>query len=114
MVCTEEKILMRIYLGELDRCGHRPLYQVLMDLFMREGLTGATVFKGAMGFGAHNELHSDHLLRLSGDLPVVVEVIDSQERIDAVLPKLEGLVRGGIVSLQEIRTVRFSGQESHQ
>ncbi|PLX86848.1 MAG: hypothetical protein C0614_03470 [Desulfuromonas sp.] len=108
MVSTEEKTLMRIYLGELDRCGHRPLYQVVMELFMREGLAGATVFKGAMGYGAHNELHSGHLLRLSGDLPVVVEVIDRQERIDAVLPKLEGLVRGGIITLQNIRTVHFS------
>lgn len=102
-----EQTLMRIFIGENDRWEHRPLYQALVELFRREGFAGATVLKGAMGFGAHSVTHTDKLLRLSSDLPVVVEVIESSERIEALLPRLDGMLQGGLITLEKARVLRF-------
>ena len=81
-----EMTLMRIFIGEGDRWQHQPLHVALVELLRREGFAGATVLKGTMGFGAHSVTHSDRLLRLSADLPVVVEVIERREKIEATLP----------------------------
>jgi len=102
-----EQILMRIFIGENDRWEHRPLYEVLVELFRREGLAGATVLKGAMGFGARSVMHTDKVLRLSTDLPVVIEVIDSEARIDAVRPQLDRMVRGGMITLERAWVIRY-------
>ena len=103
-----EQTLMRVFVGESDRFEHRPLYEALLELFRREGFAGATVLKGAAGFGAHSVVHSDKLLRLSGDLPVVVEVVDSREKIDAVLPRLDTMLKGGLVTLEKAHVIRYS------
>lgn len=103
-----EQILMRIFIGENDRWEHRPLYEALVELFRREGLAGATVLKGAMGFGARSVMHTDKVLRLSADLPVVIEVVDSEERIDAVRPQLDRMVRGGMITLERAWVIRYS------
>jgi len=103
-----EQILMRIFIGENDRWEHRPLYEALVELFRREGLAGATVLKGAMGFGARSVMHTDKVLRLSADLPVVIEVVDSEERIDAVRPQLDRMVRGGLITLERAWVIRYS------
>jgi uncharacterized protein len=99
--------LMRIFIGESDRSGKRPLYEVLLELFMQRGLAGATVLRGAAGFGAGSKLHTDRLLRLSSDLPVVVEVVDSQEKIDALLPELDQLLTGGMITLEKAHVIRY-------
>ncbi len=107
MMKQEELVLMRIFIGESDRFEKKPLFEALVELFKAEGLAGATVIKGAMGFGGHSEVHSDRLLRLSSDLPVVVEVIDTQEKIEAVLPRIEGMSQGGMVTMEKARVIRL-------
>lgn len=107
MLKQEELTLMRVFIGENDRFGKQPLYQALVELFRKEGFAGATVLKGAMGFGAQSVVHTDHILRLSGDLPVVVEVVERQEKIDAILPQLETMFQGGLITLEKARVLRF-------
>ena len=106
-----EQTLMRIFIGESDRWQKKPLYESLVELFRREGFAGATVLKGAMGFGARSITHTDKLLRLSADLPVVIEVVESQEKIEAVLPKLDAMLGGGMVTLEKARVIRYQGKE---
>ena len=103
-----EQTLMRIFIGESDRWEHKPLYEVLVELLRREGFAGATVLKGAMGFGARSITHTDKLLRLSADLPVVIEVVEGQEKIDAILPRLDGMLSGGMITLEKVRVIRYS------
>src|SRR6266581_5204746 len=103
-----ETVLMRIFIGESDRCGHRPLYEALIELFRSAGLAGATVLRGVAGFGAHSVYHTDKLLRLSMDLPIVVEVVDSQERIDGVMPKIDEMMSGGMITLEKATVIRYS------
>lgn len=102
-------VLMRIFVGEGDRHHHRPLYEALVELLWREGLAGATVLRGVSGFGARRAFHTAKLLELSADLPVIVEVIDARERIDAVLPRLEELMGGGLITLHRLDAVRLPG-----
>ena len=103
-----EKVLMRIFIGESDRHGHRPLYEELVELFRKEGLAGATVLRGVSGFGAHSVFHSAKLLRLSADLPMIVEVVDAQEKIDAVMPRVDELMDGGLITLEKVTVIRYS------
>jgi hypothetical protein len=103
-----EMVLMRIFIGESDRHGHRPLYETLVELFREEGLAGATVLRGVSGFGAHSVFHSAKLLRLSADLPMIIEVVDAQERINAVLPRVDELMDGGLVTLEKVTVIRYS------
>lgn len=106
-VLDGEQTLMRIFLGESDRWQGQALEQALLELFRREGLAGTTVLKAAAGFGASSHIHTDKLLRLSSDLPVVVEVVDSAERIEAVLPQLDAMMNGGLVTLEKVRVIRY-------
>jgi uncharacterized protein len=103
-----EQVLMRIFLGESDRWEHRPLYLALVELFRRNGLAGATVLKGVAGFGARSLVHTQSLLRLSADLPLVIEVVDSQEHLDAVLPAIDAMMGGGLVTLEKVRVIRYA------
>jgi PII-like signaling protein len=106
MVRVEEMTLMRIFVGESDRWERRPLFEALVELFRSEGFAGATVVKGVMGFGRHGAVHSDHILRLAADLPVIVEVIERQERIDEILPRLDEMLQGGLVTMEKARVMR--------
>lgn len=103
-----ERILMRIFIGESDKYGHLPLYEALVELFRREGLAGATVLRGVAGFGAHSVYHTDKLLRLSMDLPIVVEVVEDQARIDAVMPEVDAMMEGGMITLEKATVIRYS------
>jgi PII-like signaling protein len=103
-----ENVLMRIFVGESDRHHHRPLYEVLVEVLKREGLAGATVVRGITGFGAHSVLHAAKLLDLSADLPMIVEVVDTQEKIDAVLPRIEELMDGGLITQEKVNVVRYT------
>ncbi len=102
-----EQTLMRIFISESDRWKRRPLYEALVELFREEGFAGATVLKGAMGFGARSETHSDKLLRFSSELPVVIEVVERQEKIDALLPRLDEMLKGGMITLEKARVIRY-------
>ena len=103
-----EHVLMRIHIGESDRHRHRPLYEEIVELLRREGLAGATVLRGVSGFGAHSVYHTAKLLRLSTDLPMVVECVDAREKIEAVLPKIEEFMDGGLITMEEVRVIRYT------
>lgn len=105
---TGEKVLMRIFIGEGDKDRHRPLYESLVELFRNEGFAGATVLKGAAGFGAHSVYHTDKLLRLSEDLPVVIEVVEEKEKIDAVMPRVDEKMSGGMITLEKVTVIRYT------
>jgi PII-like signaling protein len=99
------RTLMRVYIGERDRWEGMPLYQALLTLFRERGLAGATVLRAVAGYGASSTVHTADLLRFSTDLPIVVEVIDSRERIEAVLPAVDTRVSGGLVTLAAVDVV---------
>lgn len=107
-----EKVLMRIFLGESDKVGHRPLYEVLVEMFRLEGFAGATVLRGVAGFGAHSVFHTDKILRLSHDLPIIVEVVETQEKIDALMPRIDELMTGGMITLEKATVIRYSHKQS--
>lgn len=103
---------MRVFLGESDRCTDgphkgRPLYEALLLFFRDQGFAGATVVRGMAGFGASARLHTDRVLRLSTDLPVIVEVVEEEERIQEVLPELDSMMGGGLVTLEKARVILY-------
>lgn len=114
MAELQEMTLLRIFIGEGDRWEHRPLFEALVELFRRENFSGATVLKGVMGFGGHRQLHADRVLRLAVDLPVVVEVIDCEDKILTILPRLETMLRGGTVTLERVRVLRTGGMAGEE
>jgi len=109
-----EKVLMRIFLGESDKIGHRPLYEVLVEFFKKEGFAGATVLRGVAGFGAHSVFHTDKLLRLSLDLPIIIEVVESQEKIDAVMPRIDEMMGGGMITLEKATVIRYTHKREEE
>lgn len=94
--------LLRIFIGESDLYEGRALYQAIVELLRRRGLAGATVLRGIAGFGMSSRLHTAHILRLSEDLPIVIECVDITEKIEAVLPELDGMIGDGLVTLERI------------
>lgn len=104
-----ERILMRIHIGESDKYQGRPLYQEIVELLRRKHYAGATVFRGIAGFGATARLHSDKVLRLSMDLPIVIECIETQEKVDAILPELDGMLGGGLITLERAHVIVYRG-----
>ena len=111
MTLPREGKLLRVFIGESDRDGHRPAYQAIVELARREGLAGATVLRGLAGFGHSSRIHTASILRLSEDLPIVVEIVDTAERIDAFLPKLEPLVGGGLVTLERVEVLAYRAKD---
>jgi uncharacterized protein len=99
--------LLRIFIGESDRWHGRPLYQVIVERAREEGLAGATAVRGIEGFGAKSHLHTARILRLSEDLPVVIEIVDTAERIDALLPLLDEMVEDGLVTIEAVHIVSY-------
>ncbi len=108
---TGERVLMRIHIGERDRHEGKPLYEAIVQLLRRRGYAGATVTRGIMGFGATATLHTDKVLRLSVDLPVVVECVESEEKIEAILPDLDGMIGGGLITLEKVRVIAYRGEK---
>ena len=107
-VLTGEQLLVRIFIGESDKWHHQPLVTALVERLRREGVAGATVLRGVAGFGARSVLHSAHLLRLSEDLPVVIEVVDSEEHVERLLPILDEMVGEGLVTLEKVRVIKYA------
>lgn len=105
-----EARLLRIFVGESDRYGGRPLYEAIVLEARRRGLSGATAFKGFMGFGAHSRVHTAKVLQLSEDLPVMVEIVDTEEKILAFLPVLDEMVKEGLVTLEKVEVIRYQSR----
>ncbi|HEX8724604.1 MAG TPA: DUF190 domain-containing protein [Gemmatimonadaceae bacterium] len=102
-----ERMLMRIHIGESDKYEGKPLYQQIVELLRKRHYAGCTVFRGIMGFGATAHLHTDRFLELSSDLPIVVECVDTPERIDEILPELDGMIGGGLITLERARVIMY-------
>ena len=107
MNVPSEGTLLRIFVGEADQWHGRPLYESIVLAARREGLAGATAIKGFLGFGQKSHLHTTKLLRLSEDLPIVIEIVDRREKIDAFLPQLDGMITEGLVTLETVHVVMY-------
>ena len=103
-----EAVLLRVFLGESDRWQHQPLYEAIVLSAREHQLAGATVLRGPMGFCQSSRLHTAKILRLSTDLPLVVEIVDAEEKINAFLPALEKMLGGGLVTLEKVRVLHYS------
>ena len=101
--------LLRLFIGESDTWHGKPLYQAIVERVRELGMAGATVIRGIEGFGADSHLHTSRILRLSEDLPVVIEIVDSQEKIAAFLPLLEPMMGGGMVTLEKVQVIHYRG-----
>ena len=108
MKVPEDGYLLRVFVGESDRHGHHPLYEAIVLKARAEGLAGATVLRGVMGYGKNSILHTAKILRLSEDLPMVVEIVDTKEKIEKFLPQLDEMVKDGLVTLEKMRVIHYS------
>jgi len=99
--------LLRIFIGESDTWHGKPLYQAIVEHVRKEGLSGATVVRGIEGFGAHSRIHTSRILRLSEDLPVVIEIVDTEEAIDRVLPDLDEMITEGLVTVEAVDVISY-------
>jgi hypothetical protein len=102
-----EQVLMRIFIGESDQWERKSLYMSLVELFRSKGLAGATVLRGVAGFGPSSVLHTAHLLQISSDLPVIIEVVDTEEHLQAILPEVDRRMSGGLVTMERVRVVYY-------
>jgi len=102
-----ERVLMRIHLGERDKYQGKPLYEAIVILLRERHYAGATVFRGIMGFGPTARLHTDKILRLSVDLPLVIECVDTEEKISAILPALDEMLDGGLITLEKVKVIMY-------
>src|SRR5205809_7410581 len=107
MKIPESGKLLRIFIGESDRWHHQPLYEAIVLKAREIGLAGATVLRGPMGFGANSHLHTAKILRLSSDLPIVIEIVDSEAKIELLLPHLDEMVLEGLVTIENVRVIKY-------
>ncbi len=107
MKIPEQGYLLRVFIGEDDRWQGTPLYEAIVVKARALHLAGATVLRGPMGFGAHSRLHTAKVLRLSEDLPIVIEIVDSKEKIDELLPFIEEMVQEGLVTLERVQVIKY-------
>jgi len=111
MSLSGEGLLLRIYVGESDRHENKPLATALIERARSEGLSGATALRGLQGFGMHSTIHSANILRLSSDLPIVIEIVDGREKIDLLLPHLDEMMQGGLVTLERVEVLKYHGHD---
>ena len=112
MELPPESVLLRIFLGESDRHGHKPLHESIVLKARELHLAGATVLRGAMGFGKSSRVHTAKILSLSEDLPLIIEIVDTEEKINAFLPVLEGMMSGGLVTIERARVIYYRSGET--
>ncbi len=108
---SEEATRLRIYIGESDRFGHQPLYEAIVMEARKEGLAGATVLRSPMGFGASSSLRTAKILQLSSDLPMIVEMVDSDPKIQLFLPLLQKMMGGGLITLEKVQVIHYRSSE---
>ena len=102
-----ERTLMRIHIGESDKWHGKPLHEAIVQMLRKDGFSGVTVLRGVAGYGSSSVYHTDKLLRLSQDLPIILEVIETQEHIDSLLPRLDEMVDGGLITLEKVRVILY-------
>jgi len=107
MEVPRDSLLLRIFIGESDRFEHKPLYEAIVLKAREMHLAGATVLRGPMGFGKSSRMHTAKILRLSMDLPMVIEIVDSEDKINAFLPALEGMMSGGMITLERVQVIKY-------
>ena len=110
MQIPQDAMLLRIFIGESDRLHGQPLHEAIVLKARETHLAGATVLRGSMGFGKSSRLHTAKILRLSMDLPIVIELVDSEEKINAFLPVLDAMIVGGLVTLEKVRVMHYRGE----
>ena len=111
MKIPQDGYLLRVFLGESDQWHGRPLYEAIVMKARELHLAGATVLRGPMGFGAHSRLHTAKILRLSEDLPMVIEIVDGKQKIDELLPHIEQMVQEGLVTLERVQVIKYRANE---
>ena len=99
--------LLRIFIGESDKIHGRPLCEVIVEKAREQGLAGATVLRGFLGFGANSRIHTSKVLRLSEDLPLVIEIVDEEEKINTLLPELDKIIGEGLITLEKVRVISY-------
>ena len=107
MKLPEESELLRIFIGELDKYHGKPLYEAIVEEARKQNLGGATVFRGILGYGAHSRMHTAKILRLSEDLPIIIEIVDSTEKIEAFLPDLDQMMEEGLVTVERAKVLVY-------
>ncbi len=107
MHLPEDGKVLKIYIGESDRWEHKPLYEAIVQKAKEMGLAGATVLRGPMGFGATSRLHTAKILRLSMDLPIVIEIVESAANIEKLLPFLDDMIKGGLVTIEDVKVIHY-------
>ena len=114
MDLPEDAVLLRIFIGESDRWHHQPLYEAIVLKARELHLAGATVLRAQMGFGAASRIHTTKILRLSMDLPIVIEIIDTEEKVNSLLPALDEMIGGGLVTLEKIKVIHYRHQQKEK
>jgi len=107
MKLPSESFLLRIFVGESDKINGRPLYEVIVEEARKRGMAGSTVLRGFIGFGANSRIHTSKILRLSEDLPMIIEIVDNEERIQSFLPELEKMINEGLVTLEKVQVIVY-------
>jgi len=107
MKLESESWLLRIFIGESDKHGGKPLVEAIVRRARERGMAGATVLRGFLGFGANSRIHTSKVLRLSEDLPVIIEIVDRKDRMDAFLPELDAMIEEGLVTLEKVRVIAY-------
>lgn len=110
---SEKAVRLKIYLGESDHYKGKPTYQAVVHLLRERGFWGATVTRGIYGYGKRSLLHTASVLRLSEDLPLVVEVVEKEKKIEAIVPELSAMVKDGLITVEDVRVLRHQGPTSH-
>jgi PII-like signaling protein len=116
MQLPRDAVLLRIFFGEDDKAGNLPLYEAIVMKAREMRLAGATVLRGPVGFGHSSRIHTTKILRLSQDLPIVIEIVDTQEKIDAFLPELDRMMSSGLVTMEKVQVLQYGrpGSETAQ
>jgi uncharacterized protein len=112
MQIPRDAVLLRIFFGEDDKCGNLPMYEAVVLKARQMHLGGATVIRGQIGFGRSSRVRTAKILRLSQDLPVVIEIVDAQEKIDAFLPVLDGMMSSGLVTIEKVQVLQYGSTKS--
>lgn len=113
MTLPKDACLLKIYIGESDRYKGSPLYEAIVLKARELGMAGATVLRSPLGFGAASRLHTAKILRLSVDLPIVIEIVDSEDKVDGFVPLLKGMLDGGLVTVEKVTVVAYHGGATH-
>jgi PII-like signaling protein len=114
MNLPEDAVLLRIFVGESDKWQNRPLYEAIVIKARELHLAGATVLRASMGFGATSRMHTAKILRLSMDLPIVIEIVDSEEKVNGFLPALDEMMGGGLVTLEKVKVIHYREQKKRE